>query len=254
MAGASKPQWAALRNPGSFRGVPFVVLENNIRRGRQVSLHTYPFRDDPWPEDLGRSSRVTSFRGFVVGDDCDTQIKNLIDAVEMPGPGPLLHPTFGSINATVIAFAAADEAERGRMWSFEMSVVPYTSRIYPVAAANTQGAAGGLFGSFGAELQKDFAAVKAKVDEVRSAVGGVVSTVQGYVAQANGLIGDATSLARIPTQILGNFGRFAGGGLSINVPGLSVLNTFTTVSNSVTSGFATASRIGTTLTGLASHL
>ena len=258
MAGTGKPLWAALRGPASFRGIPFKVLENNVRRGRQVGLHVYPFRDDPWPEDLGRSPRITSFRGFVIGDDADAQIKNLIEAVETPGPGPLIHPVFGSINATVLAFAALDEAEKGRVWSFEMTVVPFLPRVYPTASANTQGAASGLFGSFGASLQKDFAAVQSTVNQVKSAVTGVTSTIQGYVSQATGLISDATSLVHLPTQLLGNFGRFAGGSIAGNIPGLSAglgaLNSVSSVAGSINGAFATASRLGGNLTSLAGKL
>ena len=204
------PAWAEGRQDASFRGVPFVITENNLRRGRQVALHVYPFRDDPWPEDLGRSPRVTSFRGFVVGDDADERIERLVEAAEQPGPGELIHPSLGALTVMVLTFACSDEAGRGRVWSFEMSVVPALDRIYPVTAADTPGLLHRLFGSTGDAIAADFASAKATFNEVKGQVEGVVSTAQGYAREAQGLIRDAQSVARLPGRLTGNFGRFTG--------------------------------------------
>ena len=204
------PVWTESRQDASFRSVPFVITDNTLRRGRQVALHVYPFRDDPWPEDLGRSPRVTSFRGFVVGDDADERIERLVEAAEQPGPGELIHPSLGALTVMVLTFACSDEAGRGRVWSFEMSVVPALDRIYPVAAADTPGLLHRLFDSTGDAIAADFASVKAKFNEVKGQVEGVVSTAQGYAREAQGLIRDAQSVARLPGRLIGNFGRFTG--------------------------------------------
>ena len=248
--------WASSRQPASFRGVPFVMLESNLRRGRQVALHVYPFRDDPWPEDLGRSPRLSSFRGFVVGDDADEQMRALMAAVEQPGPGELVHPAIGPFTVQVLSFACNDAVDRGRVWGFEMTVVPAKERVYPAATADTQGAAGGLFGEFGAAVAKDFAAVQGFVSDVRSQVTGVVQTVQGYAAQATGLVRDATSLARLPSNLLGNFGRFSAGSLGVNLVGRAtgVLTTAARVTGTVNGAFNAVDRISGTLSTLASRL
>ena len=252
--------WARRRRPASYRGVPFVILENEMKRGRQLALHLYPFKDTPWPEDLGRSPRITSFRGFVVGDDCDQKMRALMAAVELPGPGQLVHPTLGPFSVQVLSFSCSDAADRGRVWSFEMSVTPYEVRIYPTAAADTQAQSRGLFGSFGAAVARDFAAVQQTVDGARQAVAGVVQTAQGYAAQAQGLIHDATSLAHLPAALIGNFGRFAGGAVASNVPGLAVLNASGAVtalaqaSGTVNGAFGAVSRISGTLSVLAGRL
>ena len=247
--------WALGRLPASFRGVPFVVVENNRRRGRQVALHTYPFRDDPWPEDLGRSPRVTSLRGFVVGDDADAQIAALEAAVETPGPGQLVHPSIGALLVQVLDFVANDQPDRGRMWSFEMTVVPYVARIYPVTAASTQAQTQGLFGSFGTAVASDFAGVASAIGQAQQAVTGVVQTVQAYTAQATGLISDATSLAHLPAALSGNFGRFAGGGLAANATSLGGgITSIAQASGVVNGALSSAGRISGTLASLAGTL
>ena len=242
--------WASARRSASFRGVAFVVLENSLRRGRQVALHAYPFRDDPWPEDLGRSPRVTGFRGFVVGDDADQRIADLIDAVEQPGPGELVHPTLGALTVQVLTFSASDAPDRGRVWSFEMSVVPATPRVYPAASADTQGQVKGWFGKLKDTVAKDFAAVQSTVKEVRSTVNGYVQTAEGYIQQGQGLIHDATSLAHLPKQLVGNFGRFNLKSLT-NGSGLSSVSQATGLVSGATSS---VDRIGATLGSLASKL
>lgn len=252
--------WAGARQPASFRGIPFIALENQFKRGRQIALHVYPFRDLPWPEDLGRSPRISSLRGFVLGDDADDQMYRLMAAVERPGPGRLVHPTLGSFAAQVLNFSCSDAPDRGRVWSFEMTVVPFAPRTYPSAKADTQAQSKGLFGEFGATVAKDFAAVQQGVSQARQAVAGVVQTVQGYVAQAHGLIHDATSLAHLPSALIGNLGRFAGGSVAANVPGLrvlgpgSALSAFAQASGTINGAFGAVSRISGTLSGLAGRL
>ena len=242
--------WAAFRRGASFRGVPFVVLESNLRRGRQVALHVYPFRDEAWPEDLGRSPRLTSVRGFVVGDDADDQIADLIEAAEAPGPGLLVHPTLGSFTAQVLNFSASDAAERGRVWSFEMTVAPAVARIYPAASADTQGQVRALFGRVGQAVAGDLAAVRAAVAPVVASVAETVRTVQSYAASAQSLVQDATSFAHIPASVLGNFGRFnRGRGLAI--PGVA---TFAQVSGTVNGAVGGVQRTGAALAALAARL
>jgi prophage DNA circulation protein len=249
------PLWAALRMPASYNGLPFVVIENSYRRGRQVALHTYPFRDDPWPEDLGRSPRITSMRCFVVGEDCDSQLEALALAVQMPGPGQLVHPTIGAFSATVLEFTASNTVEGGRMHSFEMSVVPYVPRIYPVATADTQAQTQGLFGSMGTAIATDFSAVTTTIGSAAQAVSGVVRTAQGFISQATGLVSSATALAGLPAALSGNFGRYAGGNLASGV--LSLGGGVTTIAQAAgiaSTAAANVNTIGVSINRLASQL
>jgi prophage DNA circulation protein len=44
----------------SFRGVPFFVVTVRAQRRAPHGRHEFPFRDDPFVEDLGRKARVRS--------------------------------------------------------------------------------------------------------------------------------------------------------------------------------------------------
>lgn len=107
--------WAANLQPASWRGVPFAVEVDTYRGGRRIALHEYPYRDDPWPEDTGRATRRIAITGFLLGDDVFDQRSALIAALEQPGPGTLIHTSFGSITATMDGdFTIGQRKELGR--------------------------------------------------------------------------------------------------------------------------------------------
>src|SRR5579863_6803526 len=52
--------------PASWKNVPFGVRETELAGGRKVTVHEYAFRDEQWPEDLGRRGRFVRVQGFLV--------------------------------------------------------------------------------------------------------------------------------------------------------------------------------------------
>ncbi len=61
-------KWSEHLHPASFRGVPFAVVSGESVFGRRQAVHEYPYRDTAWIEDLGRSSRKITLRGFIIQD------------------------------------------------------------------------------------------------------------------------------------------------------------------------------------------
>jgi len=85
---------------GSFRGVPFLFEQAGGDHGRRLVKHEFPNRDTGEGEDLGRKSRSFSLDVFILAADFPTykSAKNaLIGAFEQAGPGPLVHPTLGTM-------------------------------------------------------------------------------------------------------------------------------------------------------------
>jgi len=81
---------------GSFRGVPFFVEAVEDSFGRRTVTHEFPFRDDPFEEDLGRRARTFRFDAYVLGDDYLDQRDALLTACEdVEGPGEFVHPYRG---------------------------------------------------------------------------------------------------------------------------------------------------------------
>lgn len=94
--------WRTLLQPGSFRGVPFEVIEDQEREsGRRTVLHELPGRDDPIAQDLGRAARRWQFTALVLGADYLSRRDRLIEAFEREGPGELVLPLYGSLRVAV---------------------------------------------------------------------------------------------------------------------------------------------------------
>ena len=106
--------WWEQLQPGSWRGVGFVMDTAETKAGRRTSMHEYPYRDTVWVEDLGRLPRHFAFTAYLTGDDVYQQRNAMIQACEQPGEGTLVHPTLGSVQCVLVDFTAADRRERGR--------------------------------------------------------------------------------------------------------------------------------------------
>jgi prophage DNA circulation protein len=90
---------------GSFRGVPFLVKDTlSVEFGRKIALNEIPNSDRRTIQDLGLFNRVfeliVATAGISGTADYFAQRDALINAMEEPGSGILVHPTFGSIEVS----------------------------------------------------------------------------------------------------------------------------------------------------------
>lgn len=92
----------------TFRGVPFAVYGSSGETGRRFAQHEYPGHNGVWSEDLGRKGRRWKIRGLLVGPTCYTQRDLLSMAVERHGPGLLIHPSLGILNAVCVSYEFAE--------------------------------------------------------------------------------------------------------------------------------------------------
>lgn len=83
---------------GSFRGVEFKTREARTTFGQRKAVYEHPFSDDGVTAvALGKRARKFNVQAIVVGPDYDRQRDALMDAIEKPGPGLLVHPYLGSV-------------------------------------------------------------------------------------------------------------------------------------------------------------
>jgi prophage DNA circulation protein len=106
--------WKSLLLPASFRGVPFFTENYGGEHGRRWADHEYPGRDVPYAEDMGRSQRVFKLTGYLIGDNYPAQRTLLVAACELPGAGPLIHPTLGPLLVVCRKIEHYEERTRGR--------------------------------------------------------------------------------------------------------------------------------------------
>jgi prophage DNA circulation protein len=129
--------WWEQLQPGSWRGVGFVMDTAETRAGRRTSTHEYPYRDTVWVEDLGRLPRRFSVTAYLTGDDVYQQRNAMIQACEQAGEGTLVHPTLGSVQCVLIDFATTDRRERGRFVEIALSFVVSGDILFPTSAQAT---------------------------------------------------------------------------------------------------------------------
>jgi len=103
--------WKDRYTRGSFRGVPFLTSESKTTIGQRKAVYEHPFSDSGVTAlALGRRARRFSLQTFVIGPDYDRARDALIEALEKPGPGLLVHPYLGSILVEVDSSVTVYEA------------------------------------------------------------------------------------------------------------------------------------------------
>lgn len=122
----------------SFRGVPFKTEDEGITAGRRVETHEFVNRDKPYTEDLGKATSRPKFSAYVIGDDCYEQRDRLIEALNKPGPGTLIHPAYGEMSVCVDGeINVSSSSSEGRMVRFDLRFVEAGELTYPTSGAAT---------------------------------------------------------------------------------------------------------------------
>jgi prophage DNA circulation protein len=275
--------WAATLQQASWRGLPFAVRSSLIRRGRRVAVHEYPFRDDVWVEDLGRGTRMVSFSAFLIGDDVFAQRDAMAAAAETAGTGTLVHPSLGTMSASLLEFSAGERQDLGRVVEIELSFIQTSDSqaLYPTSVISTQAtsisSAADTVTAAGSDFLTDAASAIALG---YGAVQGAIGTAVGFVSQVLGTVSTlaflAASAISLPAQILsqvlgaagsvlglvndagitfgavaglvGNYGRYTSAGLTTTLPATATAETEmdTLAANRAT----VAGDMGAVLTGL----
>lgn len=220
--------WIDQLQAASFRGIPFGVLSSDSQFGRRLHVHEYPFRDDPWPEDIGRATRRFTVRGFLVsnsrvygGGDVLAQRSRLVGAAEASGAGTLVHPTYGQLSVSLVTLTVTERAEEGHYVEFVAVFVEAGQRKFP-AVGNATGSIVSLFSS-GLNSAAGASFLTRAVADLKlgaSVVNQLVTTATTWAQPAIALVRDATNLSHLTSTLPGVFGRYFGGA---NVGGLGLL-------------------------------
>lgn len=253
--------WAWGLQEASWRGLRFAVRSSNIRRGRKVVVHEYPFSDDVWVEDLGRGTRVVSFSGFLIGEDVFEQRDAMVAAAEVAGTGVLVHPSLGTLQASLIEFSAGERADLGRVVEIEFSFIQAKSQpAYPSDDLSTQlqviakavQVAVASAQDFIGTVTTAFTGVNSAISFTSNAFASVKGIVLGFVSLATGAAADPGASASATNGLPGSYGRYAAGTRTTAQPPsatvASVIAQTTTARASVgTAGGQTAAVVDPTL-------
>lgn len=238
----SNKDWRQDIRRASFRGVPFAVYGGEGIFGRRVALHEYPGRDKPYIEDMGRSTRRIRLSGFLVsnslvygGGDAKAQRDAMVDAVERPGPGVLVHPTLGEliVNVPDGGLRVIERWDMGRYFELSFIFIEYGQHIFPATAPSKVSLLDKLAKKLHLSAALDFARkVIGTVGKAMSTVNTVLSTVEGVIRFGKAVVGavvntvagvaevvgrvarDMRNVTSLGSLLMGNFGRYAHGNVS----------------------------------------
>ena len=252
--------WDSLQ-PASLSGIPFAVLGANGKFGRRTALHEYPFRDTPWAEDIGKSSRRFVITGFILendlvyqGGDVIDQRDQLIAAVEVAGPKTLMHPTMGTMQVSLTdGITITEKWDKGKYFEITFPFVESGKRVFPSVNDDTGTQVQNNAASANTAVASDFSnnTINGEPDIESSQV-----TTAAWLSTSNQVTNDATNIfnmvAELPAPINGTYGRFFGGSLSGFMPSTApAIDPTTTVDDLIAAGSAarvsvTASALGLT--------
>lgn len=240
--------WAQQLQPGSWRGVGFVLDAGETAAGRRVAIHEYPYRDDAWAEDLGKLPRRFTVHAFIVGDDVYQQRNAMLDACEQPGAGTLVHPTLGSLQCVLLEFQCADRRERGRVVELQFTFIVAGDVQYPATSIATgqavDGAATNLIGASAVDLG-------VTLSSVGSVAQSVTNSLAQYTSMATAVVGDASRIFNSVRGLQGFYGRYAIGSRSTLQPATATVQG---VLNATTSARSLVYSTGSLVNRLASFL
>jgi prophage DNA circulation protein len=191
---------------GSFRGVEFHVDRHSAERGRRVQVHEYPLRDRPYAEDIGRRAREFTLEAYLLGDDYDLQRDRLIDAVERPGAGELVHPYYGRRRVVVTAFRVRESTREGGIANVSLTVVEAEDigRL-PRAQADTRALVADRAEAARVAVLDDFVAEYDVLELATDRVAAVEQTLLQALGRVDGTVGGVSgpvsALIRSPADL-----------------------------------------------------
>ncbi|MEN4910773.1 DNA circularization protein [Erwinia amylovora] len=239
--------WFEHIHPASFRGVPFAVVSGEGVFGRRQAVHEYPYRDTAWVEDLGRSTRKITLRGFIVQDslvysapDVMTQRDSLVAACEMNGPGTLVHPTLGELTVSIPegGLRLVESAESGRMFEFTLTVIESGLKVFAVTGntqANSQVQTNWIQTAI-TTAAKFISTVNGEIRSVTQTIKTLQNTALFWGDTVRSVTNEATNLSDILQSTFGSarYGRYSKGTVGGGVSGATgVVNRTADTSNQV---------------------
>lgn len=199
--------------PASFNDRPFFTRGSSTVVGRRLAEHIYPFRDDPWMEDLGRKARRYHIIGFLVGDDVISQRDRMQSELEGFGSGILVHPTYGRLNVSATDQCTFEEdVSHGRVIEMRLVFQESGLRIWPSIDSSTGQGILDSADAADAAASDDFTSqIGTALKSGAQAASQALKTASVWTGQLQTLGNDATNIFHLSANLVGPFGRFFGG-------------------------------------------
>ncbi|WP_218070399.1 DNA circularization protein [Escherichia coli] len=211
--------WQSHINQASFRGVPFGVISGESVVGRRVAVHEYPYRDTVWVEDLGRSARKFTLRGFLIQNslvysagDVFSQRDALVAACETSGGGLLVHPTLGEMTVYVPdgGLRIEEGVESGRVFSFTLTVIESGEKAFSLVTGTTSTSSETWYQTLTTTATVTLATITGEMNSVTGAVKTIKSTVSAWKTIFSRAVMSVTSMTSTVSSLFSSdsYGRY----------------------------------------------
>lgn len=148
--------WRDRLQQGMFRGVHFFTEQASGQAGRRVAVHEYPQQEVYFAEDLGKKAESERLTVFVAGQDYDLARHQLMQALNKPGAGKLVHPYLGTLMIQVTDYDWTISTQRGGYCQFTLQYVRAGALSFPVASSNSANELSKKIDKASKTVQKDF--------------------------------------------------------------------------------------------------
>ncbi|MFD3249467.1 DNA circularization protein [Rahnella aquatilis] len=135
--------WSESMQDASFRNVRFDVINTRDSVERALAQHEYPYLDGADIEDMGAQPRSLQLTAMLWGDDYESRLQTLLQALDKPGAGDLIHPIFASMpNMQVKLYQVNHEADNVDACTIDIQFVqsktgnPFFVSGYPTSQAD----------------------------------------------------------------------------------------------------------------------
>lgn len=125
------------RLTASIRGVEFLLNTVDGKGGRRAIPREYPKRESGWTEDNGAILTNEQITGKLVGNDYLAKLRTLLDALNQPGTGEMVHPWWGVRIVQVGEVSHRLDNEEDGVAYVTFTVWEAGKRLFPAAAIDT---------------------------------------------------------------------------------------------------------------------
>jgi prophage DNA circulation protein len=132
--------WRDSLIPAKFRNVEFSIISHSYSGGRRNAIHEYPFQDEPFAEDMGKSADQFSIEGYIIQEkpfyNYFKKRDKLIKALKEGKKGQLDHPYLGEKQVVCNSFSLNETIQEGGVARFSMSFTEAGNKKNPKAATS----------------------------------------------------------------------------------------------------------------------
>lgn len=204
--------WSDRYKKASFRGVKFNVQSASTELGRRTIFYDLPMDESGGSaaRDMGMHARRYSITAVLCGVNYDADRDDLIDALEKPGAGDLVHPYLGKVKVYIDGpVSIVESTEEGGLCRIQFTFRKYRDQGTPSLGVDTisllSQAADTALGAINTDFANTFS-VDAIQEFVREANLDVLSDLTDELRAINR---DIDSILAIPGNIASQIDAFS---------------------------------------------